>query len=112
MFESPDSPVRHLKSGQQRSIVDLIGRLPFPAWHRTVWCAIRQLPRQLAVGGWCLPAERAVEDLIWCTGQCTVHCPVNFIIKIPETGPNWPKFGSFEPKHLHLLALLERFPST
>jgi hypothetical protein len=45
---------------------------------------IGQLPHQLVVGGWRPLVDRAVGVHVWCTGQCIVYCPLNFIIKIPE----------------------------
>ena len=82
---APNSPVHQQKSYHQWSANDLIGQLPFLVRHRIVRCPTRQLPRQLAIGGRRPPTERAIGALVRCTGQCIVHCPVNFIIKILES---------------------------
>jgi hypothetical protein len=121
--------VCHLNSGKQRSSIDLIGQFPFPMWHRIVRCATGQLPHQLGVGGWCPLVDRTVGEDVRCTGQCIVHCLVNFINKINESSvfgrthhraylPDRPvhsgqSSGSQTAKLLQLLfTLLERFPST
>jgi hypothetical protein len=61
--------------------------------------------------------ERAVGAYVRYTGQCTVQCSVDFIIKIPEDSvfgrtPHWTVLW-VPPKLLQLLlTLLERFPGT
>jgi hypothetical protein len=81
----PNSLVRHWISDHHRSLGDLIAQFPFPTWHRTVRCATGQQPHHLATDDCRPPAEIAVGDEVWCTRQCTVHCPVNFIIEIPKS---------------------------
>jgi hypothetical protein len=117
---SLDSPVCHWISSHQRSPDDLIGWFPFSAWQRTVRCAIEHRPRMLVIGGWHPPAERAIEVLVWCTGQCTVHgsvsqewCLQSYTSLDSPVDPRPAQVWFFWAKLLQLLlALLERLPST